>query len=139
MASILSDINTRFKKPTHKWLINNGFIKIAWGSPKGRFKNGNPKWENDQKCYEYIYEDDCSHWVGVIYYYPESFKGYVKPFQGNWKDPKDPAGFAYITIDNRDDRWESIVPIKDLDDINLSIAIMKKRIKKLNKIVFENK
>ena len=37
--SILS-IEDQFKKPTHKWLIKQGFNKVPWGTPDGRFKNG---------------------------------------------------------------------------------------------------
>ena len=128
-------LSTPFKKVTHTTLKDNGFNKIPWGSPDGRFKNGNPKWNKEHTCYEYYYEDRDHYglYVGLIYYYPEHFTGYVTPFQGNWKDPKEPAGYAYIVVDNDNSDWEKIIKIDYVEDLELAKTMLKNRIKYLNK------
>ena len=131
-----------FKKITHTTLKENNFTKIPWGSPDGRFKNGNPKWKKEHTCYEYYYEDRENYglYVGLIYYYPEYFKGYVTPFQGNWKNndnPKHPAGYAYICVDNDNSDWEKIIKIECVEDLNLAKVVLINRIKYLNKKYFK--
>ena len=124
-----------FKKITHTTLKENGFNKIPWGSPDSRFKNGNPKWNKEHTCYEYFYEDTKSYglYVGLIYYYPKYFTGYVTPFQGNSKDPKEPAGYAYVCVDNDSSDWEKIIKIDYVEDLNLAKTVLMNRIKYLNK------
>lgn len=128
-------------KITETKLKEFGFEKIAWGSPdfisySNDRKRRNCKWLESHKCWDLF--DDCTndYWKGEIIYFPPGFDGYVTPFQGDWQDPKNPAGFAYITIDNRDDSWYELIKINDTDDINIAIAVMKKRMKELDKIVF---
>lgn len=138
----IGTILTTNKKITVSKLRELGFTKISWGAPdvidygeSGR-KGRTCKWNKNHKCWELFDNFTDDYWKGDIIYFPPRFDGYVTPFQGNWKDPKHPAGFAYITIDNRDDGWEDIIAINDFDDINIAIAIMKKRMKELNKTVF---
>ena len=127
-------LSTPFKKVTHTILKENCFTKIGWGSPDGHFKNGNARWNKEHTCYEYYYEDRDHYglYVGLIYYYPEYFTGYVTPFQGNWKDPKEPAGYAYICVDNDNSDWEKIIKIDYVEDLDLAKAVLKNRIKYLN-------
>ena len=127
-----------FQKITHINLLQAGFTKIPWGAPDGRYKNGNAKWNKEHTCYEYYYEDRDHYglYVGLIYYYPKGFDGYVAPFQGNFKNngnPKHPAGYAYICVDNSSDDWEKIIKIDYLEDIDLAKAVLEKRIEYLNK------
>mgnify|MGYP003303291667 CR=1 FL=1 len=118
-----------------------GFEKIVWGSPdfisySDDRKRRNCKWLESHKCWDLFDDRTNDYWKGEIIYFPPGFDGYVTPFQGDWQDPKNPAGFAYITIDNRDDSWYELIKINDIDDINIAIAVMKKRMKELDKIVF---
>lgn len=118
-----------------------GFEKIVWGSPdfisySNDRKRRNCKWRESHKCWELFDDYTNDYWKGDIIYFPPGFDGFVTPFQGNWKDPKHPAGFVYITIDNRDDNWEERYPVSNLDDIQVAIALMKKRMKELDRIVF---
>ena len=124
-----------FQKITHTSLLQAGFTKIPWGTPDSRYKNGNAKWNKEHVCYEYYYEDTKSYglYVGLIYYYPEYFDGYVVPFQGNWKDPKHPAGYAYICVDNDNGDWEQIIKIDYVEDLDLAKTVLMNRIKYLNK------
>lgn len=123
-----------FRKVTHTTLKEHNFSKIGWGAPNGHFKNGKARWNKDHTCYEYYYEDRDHYglYVGLIYYFPKCFKGYVTPFQGNWKDPKDPAGYAYIVVDNDNSDWEKIIKIDYVEDLTLAKTILKNRIKYLN-------
>ena len=123
-----------FEKITHTLLEKNGFKKIPWGRPDARYKNGTANWNKEHMCYEYYYEDRDHYglYVGLIYYYPEYFKGYVTPFQGNWKDPKDPAGYAYIVVDNASDSWEERIKVDCVEDLDLAKAVLMDRIKYLN-------
>jgi hypothetical protein len=132
MSSLLTSRKDKLKKPTHTTVTSMGFNKIPWGSPSGRYKNGNCKWPKEQMCYEYVYEDqDEGYYIGVIYYFPPKFNGYVSSFQGDWRNPRHPAGHAYIYIEN-DERWSEILPIKTMFDFETAIAIMKQRIEELN-------
>lgn len=124
-------------KPTGTLLKEIGFEQIPWGAPCGRYKNGKAKWDKSHKCWE-LFDNTDGYWNGDLVYFPAGFNGYVTMFQGDWTGtaPKHPAGFAYITIDNRDDGWFKIVKINDIEDIHLAIAIMRDRINELNKSVF---
>lgn len=118
-----------------------GFEKIAWGSPdfitpSTDRKKRRCKWLKNHMCWELFDDKTNNYWKGQIIYFPPEFDGYVTPFQGDWQDPKNPAGFVYITIDNRDDSWHKIIKINDIDDINIAIATMQSRMKELDKIVF---
>ena len=134
MSSLLTSRKDKLKKPTHTTVTSMGFDKIPWGSPSGQYKNGKCKWPKEQMCYEYVYEDQgYGYYIGVIYYFPPKFNGYVVPFQGNWRNPRHPAGHAYIFIDNDSSDWSEILPINTMFDLETAIVIMKQRIKKLNR------
>jgi hypothetical protein len=132
--SILKKTKDRFKKLTHTAAIELGMTKIPWGSPNGRYKNGNLKWPKEQMCYEYFYEDQgYGYYIGIIYYFPPKFNGYVVPFQGNWKNPRHPAGHFYIYIDNDVEDWFEIMPANTTYSVDTAKDVLMKRIKKLNR------
>ena len=85
-------------------------------------------------CYEYFYEDKgYGYYIGIIYYFPPNFNGYVVPFQGNRRNPRHPAGHFYIYIDNDNDDWFEIMPALNTFSVEEAKDILMKRIKKLNK------
>ena len=140
MGSIL-DKDFGFRPVTDNFLEDHGFMKITWGSPK-KFEYSNKRYSRKVKmifdpcqyCWEFFDGNLDKYYKGVIYYYPEGFDAYVTPFQGDWKgkNPKHPAGHAYIYIDNHDN-WEHIMKIDYESDIETAIAILKKKIKSLNR------
>lgn len=135
MSSILKPTKTKLpQKLTHTLVTEMGFTKIPWGTPSGKYKNGKCKWPKEQMCYEYVYEEQgYGYYIGVIYYFPPKFTGYVVPFQGNWKNPRHPAGHFYIYIDNADDDWFEIMPAVNTFSVYEAKEILKERIKKLNR------
>lgn len=134
MSSLLTSKKDKLKKLTHTVVTDMGLKKIPWGSPCGRYKNGKLKWPKEQMCYEYFYEDQgYGYYIGIIYYFPPKFNGYVVPFQGDWKNPRHPAGHFYIYIDNENSDWSEILPAKTVLDFELAKTIMLQRIKKLNR------
>jgi hypothetical protein len=70
--------------------------------------------------------------VGVIYYFPEGFEGYVKSFQGSHGTPDHPAGYALISIDNAYDKWFEIISIDTPIDLDIAKSILKRRIEQLD-------
>ena len=135
MSSILKPTKTKLpQKLTHTLVTDMGFTKIPWGSPCGRYKNGKLKWPKEQMCYEYFYEDKgYGYYIGIIYYFPPKFNGYVVPFQGNRRNPRHPAGHFYIYIDNDNSDWFEIMPAVNTFSVEEAKDILMKRIKKLNK------
>lgn len=128
--SILS-ISDQFKKPTHKWLIANGFDKIPWGTPDGRFKNGKLKWPKYKYCYElYVEVEDCVY-NGFLVYFPDGFNSYVLPDGINFL--KEPANKAYISLNSTYDRWYQIIDVNDTSDIELAKLELIKELKKRDK------
>ena len=139
MASVLSLPSN--KKITKKFLKESGFTQITWGAPKKVTYNAHKRptleFDKSQYCWEFFDANNMfdDYFKALIYYFPKGFDAYVAPFQGDWKNknPKHPENYAYITIDNYDDKWEDIVYIESEDDIKVAFEIAKKRIKYLNR------
>lgn len=142
-TSILSLPTT--KPVANDFLEKTGFKQITWGAPKKvdvrkvRGKNTRTlTFDESQYCWEWFDDDNQldDYYKTLIYYYPAGFDGYVSPFQGNWKDPLNPANYALITIDNTSDGWYERILIETEDDIELLFALAKQRISYLNKKFF---
>jgi hypothetical protein len=140
MASILSE---PFKELTDKDLKEAGYEMIPWGNPSRvdtEEVNGRTKrhlhWEPEQYCWQLI-DNTADYYIGVIYYFPKSFKGYVAPFQGHLKEPMNPAGQALIQVDNSNDNWYQRIPIDHVEDLCLAKHILNERIKELDKEIFD--
>lgn len=138
MSSILSEIS---KKVTVKDIKSLGFCKLGWGAPKKverKIVNGFGKvkaiWDKNQHFWEYYERSDDGDYNGLIYYFPDNFEGYVTSFQGNFKDPKDPKGYALIIVESAYDtceKFEQILKIEYVDDLELAKIILKRTIKEL--------
>lgn len=140
MASILSE---PFKELTDKDLKEAGYEMIPWGTPSRidtEKVNGRTKrhlhWEPKQYCWQLI-DNTADYYIGVIYYFPKSFKGYVAAFQGHLKEPMNPAGQALIQVDNSNDDWYQRIPIDHVEDLCLAKHILNERIKELDKEIFD--
>ena len=126
---ILNKINLS-NQITVELLKERKFSSIGWGRPDGYTKAGKAQWSKNHTCWEY-YEEDKNHWyLGGIYYFPIGFDGYVVPLErANLK----PSGHAYIAIDNYSD-CERIMPINDIQDLDLAITVLKTKLQELNKV-----
>lgn len=137
MSSILSEI---LKKVTVKDIKKLGFRKSGWGAPRierkivNGFRKVKTTWDKNQYFWEYYERSTDGDYNGLIYYFPDNFEGYVTPFQGNIKDPKDPKGYALIIIESTYgscERFEEILKIAYIDDLELAKTILKRTIKEL--------
>ena len=126
---ILNKINLS-NQITVESLKERKFLSIGWGRPDGYTKAGKAQWSKNHTCWEY-YEEDKNHlYLGGIYYFPIGFDGYVVPLErANLK----PSGHVYIATDD-DSNWERIIPVNDVQDLDLAITVLKTRLKELCKI-----
>lgn len=136
----MSILDDPFKKITQKDIKSKDFRKQPWGSPhkteiliKDGYRYHKSHWKKEQYFWEYIDTSTSYYYVGLIYYFPEGFEGYVTSFQGRSNTPKHPAGHALITIDNHDDGWYEIVAIDTIGDLDLAKSILRNRIRKIEK------
>lgn len=134
----MSILDDPFKKITQKDIKKRDFRKQPWGSPykteykrKDGYMYHKSYWKPEQYFWEYIDIATSDYYVGVIYYFPEGFEGYVTSFQGRHGTPDHPAGYALITIDNHDDGWFEIISIDMAGDLDIAKSILRKRIKNL--------
>lgn len=125
MPSILSNFEDNFKRPTHTELLNRDFVKVPWGSPDGRYKNGKLKWNKEKMCYELTISE--SIYLGQLVYFPEGFNSMVLP-NGRYI-LKEPENKGYLSIDSADN-WHKVVEINNLGDLDLCIEVLKKELKK---------
>lgn len=137
MSSILSE---KLKNVTVKDIKKLGFRRLGWGAPKVErtivdgFRKVKTTW--DKNHYFWEYHEKYGDYHGLICYFPDNFEGYVTSFQGNIRNPKDPKGYAVITIDDTLDyceRFEQIIKIAYIDDLEIAISILKRTIKELEK------
>ena len=113
---------TENKPITEEFLIENGFEKIGWGSPTSRKEDpiGHTCWEK----YIEIKHDRWSHiQSAVLYYFPDTFKGYVTCFRFNGKNK------CLGWLNYADSDWEHKGDINSRFDLLTSIDIITTKLK----------
>lgn len=129
MSSLLS--NSFEKEVTKERLKELGFTWTYWGSPCGvTYKNGVRKttWHKNQKCWDF-YEETPHYYTGHITYFPDKFIG-IACYDGHGINP---AGYAYITIENDISNWYEKIKIENQLDIEAAFSIMKQKSEEMNK------
>ena len=112
---------------TDEALLERGFEKSNWGSPSswkqitvGSFATNDlfykqkPEWNEDKMFWELILNDG----MGVVYYFPKSFTGYVVPFK---KSNIDTAGQIFI-IEELTGDFTKIIKCVDVMDLDIAIC-----------------
>lgn len=125
----MSLLNTNpFKKLTVKFLKEQHFEKIPWGSPDryrvshDRFRRGRALWDKEHYCYslyiDNLYIDDLETSL-TIYWFPKGFTGYVTPFRGAPKPGTlfvvpDFDGYAESTYENINTESDLIIALEHI-------------------------
>lgn len=115
------DIDEKFKKISHDYLISKGFVEESWGSMPDRIND--PDGSKMYSLVLYIIDEyNFTKCFGEVLYFPETFKRYVN-FDNKIAHNK-AANHVVVTIRNqsrlRDDYF--IYDAKDISDIDVIIG-----------------